>query len=67
MRFLTGLIVGMSLGAAVGLLFAPQAGEETLARIQSRFDAILEEGRKAAEQSRADAQTRLAELKEGKS
>jgi gas vesicle protein len=33
--FLAGLLVGAVIGAAVGLLFAPEAGEETRERIQS--------------------------------
>lgn len=64
-RFLTGYIVGMSLGAAIGLLLAPQSGTETLERVRGRVNVVLEEGRKAAEKSRADAHARLAELKEG--
>lgn len=64
-RFVTGYIIGMSLGAAIGLLLAPQSGTETLERVRGRFDVILEEGRQAAEKSRADAHARLAELKEG--
>lgn len=64
-RFVTGYIIGMSLGAAIGLLLAPQSGTETLERVRGRVDVILEEGRNAAERSRADAHARLAELKEG--
>lgn len=63
MRFLTGSIVGMSLGAAIGLLFAPRSGLETQEFIRSRIEDVLEEGRLAAERSRADAHARLAELK----
>jgi gas vesicle protein len=66
MRFLTGLAVGTSLGAAIGFLFAPQPGEETIELIQSRFQGILDEGRQAAEQTRTDAYARLSDLKDGK-
>ncbi len=55
----------MSLGAAVGLLLAPQSGAKTLELARGRVEAILEEGRQAAERSRADAHARLADLKEG--
>ena len=65
MRFLTGFVVGMSIGAAIGLLFAPQSGGETVELIQRRVQGILEEGRRAAEQTRADAYARLSDLKEG--
>jgi gas vesicle protein len=64
-RFLTGFIIGMSLGVAIGLLFAPQPGSEVLTLVRGRVDEILEEGRQAAEKTRADAHARLAGLKEG--
>jgi len=64
-RFVTGYAIGMSLGAAIGLLLAPQSGAETLELVRGRVEAILEEGRQAAERSRADAHARLADLKEG--
>jgi gas vesicle protein len=65
MRFLAGFIIGMSLGAAIGLLFAPQSGSENLELVRGRVQAILDEGRQAAERTRADAHARLADLKEG--
>ncbi len=65
MRFLTGFVVGLSLGAAIGLLFAPQSGSETLDLARGRVQGILDEGRQAAERTRADAHARLADLKEG--
>lgn len=64
-RFLTGFIIGMSLGAAIGLLLVPQSGSETLTLVRGRVNEILEEGRQAAEETRADAHARLAGLKEG--
>lgn len=39
MRFLLGLIIG----CAVGLLFAPASGEETRARIAEKVDANARE------------------------
>jgi gas vesicle protein len=65
MRFLAGFIIGLSLGAVIGLLFAPQAGSETLELARGRVQAILDEGRQAAERTRVDAHARLADLKEG--
>jgi gas vesicle protein len=66
MRFLAGFIVGLSVGAAIGLLLAPQSGSETVGQVRGRVQAILDEGREAAEQTRADAHARLADLKEGR-
>jgi gas vesicle protein len=65
MRFLAGFVVGLSMGAAVGLLLAPQSGSETLDLVRGRVQGVLDEGRQAAEQKRADAHARLADLKEG--
>ena len=65
MRFLAGFVVGLSMGAAIGLLLAPQSGSETLDLVRSRVQGVLDEGRQAAEQTRADAHARLADLKEG--
>lgn len=65
MRFLAGFVIGLSIGAAVGLLLAPQSGSETVNLVRGRVQAVLDEGRQAAEQTRADAHARLANLKEG--
>ena len=65
MRFLSGFIVGMSLGAAIVMLLAPESGSETRERLRGQIEVILEEGRRAADQTRADAQARLSELKDG--
>ncbi|GAB4529807.1 MAG: hypothetical protein Kow0063_07240 [Anaerolineae bacterium] len=66
MRFLTGFIIGISLGAAIAMLLAPQSGEQIRSDIRGWVAAILEEGRQAAEQTRIDAHARLADLKEGR-
>jgi gas vesicle protein len=65
MRFLSGFIVGMSLGAAIVMLFAPESGAEIRERLRGQVEVILEEGRRAADQTRTDAQARLSELKAG--
>jgi gas vesicle protein len=64
-NFLTGFIVGIALGGAIVTLFAPQSGSETRERFRSRIEAVLEEGRHAAESTRAEAHARLADLKAG--
>ncbi len=65
-RFLAGFIVGMALGGALAVLFAPQPGLETRQRLRGRVDTILEEGRRASELTRAEAHARLADLKASK-
>jgi gas vesicle protein len=62
-NFLAGFIIGMALGGAIAMLFAPQSGSEIQERLRSRFEAVLEEARQAAETTRAEAHARLAELK----
>jgi gas vesicle protein len=62
-NFLAGFIVGVVLGGAIVTLYAPQPGSETRERFLSRFEAILEEGRRTAESTRAEAHARLADLK----
>ena len=65
-RFVAGFIVGMALGGALALLFAPQPGLETRESLLGRVDTILEEGRRASERTRAEAHARLADLKTSK-
>lgn len=55
-EFLTGLTIGAIVGAALGLLFAPQSGEETrdAIRTQSRdlSDKVKESGQHLVESTR---------------
>ena len=43
MRFLIGLLVGIAMGAAVGLLVAPQPGSETRRALRERVRRAGEE------------------------
>ena len=36
MRFFAGLLLGLGLGVAAGLLFAPQSGEDTRAQLSAQ-------------------------------
>jgi gas vesicle protein len=62
-KFLIGFFVGVVLGGSIVMLLAPQSGTETRERFSGRVQAILEEGRQAAEHTRAEAHARLADLK----
>ena len=53
-----GLVLGAAVAAGVVLLFAPQSGAETRQMIQDRIEAILEEGRQAAEDRRSELRER---------
>jgi gas vesicle protein len=62
-NFLAGFIIGLVLGGVVAVLLAPQSGPEIRGRFRSRMELVLEEARRAAEATRADAHARLADLK----
>jgi len=47
MRFLLGLLFGVGLGAALGLLIAPQSGTETRQALQKRIRHAAEEAEQA--------------------
>jgi gas vesicle protein len=58
--FLAGVVIGGFIGAAIGLLLAPQSGEEFRGHVnefvdskRAELDDAVNEGRAAAEQARA--------------
>lgn len=58
--FLAGIVIGGLIGAALGLLLAPQTGEEFREHVgdfvdgkRAEWDDAVNEGRAAAEQARA--------------
>lgn len=58
--FLAGVVIGGLIGAAIGLLLAPQSGEELREHVgdfvdgkRAEWDEAVNEGRIAAEQARA--------------
>ena len=59
--FLAGVVIGGLIGAAIGLLLAPRAGEELREQVgefvdgkRAAFDEAISEGRAAAEKARAE-------------
>jgi gas vesicle protein len=59
--FLAGVVIGGMIGAALGLLLAPQTGEELREQVndyvdgkKAEWDEAINEGRAAAEQARAE-------------
>jgi gas vesicle protein len=67
--FLAGVVIGGLVGAAIGLILAPQAGEELREQVGEFVDTkraawgeAVNEGRAAAEQARAEM---MAEQGEG--
>jgi gas vesicle protein len=58
--FLAGVVIGGLIGAALGLLLAPQTGDELREQVgdfvdgkRAEWDEAINEGRAAAEQARA--------------
>ena len=64
-NFLAGFAIGMVIGSATAALLAPQAGTKTREQLRARVQEVLEEARRAAEATRAEAHIRLAEIKAG--
>jgi gas vesicle protein len=59
--FLAGVVIGGLIGAALGLLLAPQTGDELREQVgdfvdskKADWDEAVNEGRAAAEQARAE-------------
>jgi gas vesicle protein len=63
MDFLAGLIAGALVGGAIGLFLSPQPGSETQQTLRARVNEIIEEGRRAAAQRRAELEAELAAAK----
>lgn len=64
LRFLNGVIVGAAVGAVVTLLLTPQSGEEFQRLMRERADQIMEEGRRAAAERRAELEAQFAQAKQ---
>jgi gas vesicle protein len=65
--FLFGFILGALMGAAIAMLLAPEAGETTRSQIQLRIQDVIDEGKRAAADRRAELESELEQLKQGKS
>jgi gas vesicle protein len=62
MAFAAGALCGAVVGAVVALLLTPMSGAELQEQARTRFEDIAEEGRKAAEQRRAELERQLRQL-----
>ncbi len=66
LSFLLGFLLGALVGVTIAMLLAPEAGEQTRQLMQTRMDQIIEEGKRAAAERRAELETQLEQLKKGK-
>lgn len=64
LRFLSGLIVGALIGAVTALLLTPQSGEDFQRQMRERAQQIMEEGRRAAAERRAELEAQFAQAKQ---
>ena len=56
MRFILGILVGAGVGAALGLIVAPQSGRETREALTKRVRAAAEEARHRGAEAEAEAE-----------
>lgn len=61
--FLSGLIIGGLIGAAVALLLAPQSGEETRVLIRDKSIELKDRAVETAEEARVRAEAAAAEAR----
>ena len=61
--FFAGAMCGAIVGAVAALLLAPASGLELRQNVRLRVDDLVAEGRRAAEDRRAELQAQLAALK----
>jgi gas vesicle protein len=58
-----GLVLGALVGGAIALLLVPCSGRDTRAAIRGRINLVIEEGRRAAAEKRAELEAQFAEAK----
>lgn len=61
---LSGMFLGAAIGAGVVLLLTPRSGAETQQLIRDRVQAIVDEGRQAADARRQELSARFEGLKQ---
>ncbi|MFQ6058272.1 MAG: YtxH domain-containing protein, partial [Anaerolineae bacterium] len=61
--FMAGLAFGCAVGLLLGLLWAPQSGEETKRLIRTRVEEAIAEGKQATAAKREELLARLEEAK----
>jgi gas vesicle protein len=63
LNFVAGFFLGSLIGAGVGLMLAPRSGTETQEEIRERVTLVMEEGRRAAAERRAELEAQFAEAR----
>lgn len=65
-NFMSGMIFGSLVGAAVAILLAPESGDEFRSDIQSRYIEIKDEVQSAAATRRTELEKQLETLRKPK-
>lgn len=60
-KFFEGFIIGAVIGGAVALFMAPQSGKQTQEGIAGHINMVLDEGKRAAADRRAELEAQLAQ------
>lgn len=63
-EFFEGFLVGALVGAAVALLLTPQSGEATQNAIRQRVKLVIDEGKRAAAERRAELEAEFAQARQ---
>lgn len=63
-KFFEGFLLGALAGAAAALLTAPQSGEATKGSIQQRVKLVMDEGKRAAADRRAELEAQFAQARQ---
>ena len=58
-----GFMLGAAVGAVVVMCFTPVTGKTVQERLRERYEEIMEEGRRAAAERRAELESQFAEYK----
>jgi gas vesicle protein len=63
-KFFEGFLWGALVGAAVTLLTTPQSGEATQEAIRQRVKLVIDEGKRAAAERRAELEAEFAQARQ---
>ena len=62
LAFVAGAMCGAIVGAVAALMLAPASGDEMRSETRKRFDEIMDEGRRAAAERRAELELQLRQM-----
>lgn len=63
-KFVGGVVIGAAVGGLIGVIVAPEGGEDLKSDIRAYIDDVKESGRQAEAQRRAELEARFIRTKE---